>query len=151
MKRFWEKVQIAGPDECWEWKGGKDREGYGRFSYFGKNQVAHRIAWILTGGEVSEGLCVLHKCDNPSCVNPDHLWIGNQLENIKDRTKKGRDADCRGEKNPSAKLAEEDVLEIRRRLVCGEIQNQIAKIFGVAASTITDIKTKRTWAHICPP
>ena len=87
---FWERKTIQ-PNGCWEWVGSKRRYGYGQVYYKGKPGVkAHKVAWELTYGPIPKGLCVLHKCDNPSCINPGHLLLGTQLDNIKDMTVKGR-------------------------------------------------------------
>ena len=90
MKRFWDKVKIAGPDECWEWKAGKNTSGYGWFSFNGTQITSNRMVWLLINGEIPNGMCVCHKCDNPSCVNPDHLFLGTHLDNMKDKSIKGR-------------------------------------------------------------
>jgi len=91
MKRFWDKVCIKGEKECWLWLASKHRKtSYGQFSFEGKTQYAHRFAWALTNGPIPEGKTVLHSCDNTACVNPAHLNLGTQLENIEDMNKKGR-------------------------------------------------------------
>ena len=87
--RFMSKVKSFAPGECWEWNGYKKDTGYGQFGYQGKVWRAHRFAYMLvTGRKPGEAIC--HSCDNPSCVNPDHLWEGTQIENMLDRDKKGR-------------------------------------------------------------
>lgn len=91
-QRFWEKVEKNGPSLCWEWRAVKDRYGYGRFC-LGVDQrgaLAHRTAWFVKYGEIPHGKSVLHKCDNPACVNPEHLYLGTQLENMRDMLQKGR-------------------------------------------------------------
>ena len=90
MKRFWDKVAIAGPDDCWEWQASFHTTGYGQIKYNRKKWKAHRISWILTNGEIPNTLCVLHKCDNPKCVNPNHLFLGTLKENTQDMLKKNR-------------------------------------------------------------
>jgi hypothetical protein len=104
-QRFWEKVNKDGPTmahmitPCWIWKPYKDGNGYGMFSVNKINRLAHRVSFEINVKPIPFGMCVLHRCDNPSCVRPDHLWIGTQLENIADRDKKGRQVASSGEKN----------------------------------------------------
>lgn len=90
MKRFWDKVDIKGPEECWIWKASVKSNRYGQFRFNKKNTGAHRVAYILTHGEFDNNLDVCHTCDNPPCVNPNHLWLGTTRDNILDMTKKGR-------------------------------------------------------------
>ena len=93
-QRFFEKVdQPAYSAACWTWTASRCSEGYGNFFHEGRIQGAHRVSWMLfRGGEIPEGLCICHTCDNPSCVNPDHLWLGSKLDNNLDKVRKGRHA-----------------------------------------------------------
>lgn len=152
LERFWKKVLKAGPDECWEWQAYRGKSGYGSFSFQGDSREAHRIAWILTYGTISEGLCVLHKCDNRGCVNPNHLWLGTKGANNTDREIKGRSSDKHGENNPNVKLTITDVQVIRERRAAGEILAQIAKDYQVTPSAIRHTVSKRNWKesnHSC--
>lgn len=91
--RFWAKVAVAGPDECWEWTASKTQHGYGQIMVTAsprKITRAHRAAWVLTCGPVPDGMVVCHRCDNPGCCNPAHLFVGTQLDNIADMVAKGR-------------------------------------------------------------
>lgn len=89
-KRFWKKVVKCEPNECWYWKANTYADGYGQISVKGKPRQAHRVAYELCVGPIPEGLCVLHYCDNPSCVNPQHLYVGTHSDNMQDRAKRGR-------------------------------------------------------------
>jgi predicted DNA-binding protein len=88
--RFWSKVNVLSDDDCWEWSGGKYPSGYGTFSFMGKSMQAHRVSYILTTGEIPPRMCICHKCDNPPCVNPRHLFLGTYQDNTNDMIKKGR-------------------------------------------------------------
>jgi len=88
VKRFWDKVDKTG--ECWIWTASKYLNGYGQFRFDGKNWGAHRMAWLLTNGEIPDGMLVCHTCDNPSCIRPAHLFIGTQKQNMRDCIDKGR-------------------------------------------------------------
>ena len=90
MNRFWSKVDIKGPDDCWEWQASKKQTGYGAFSFNGKNWGAHRFSYFLEHGEFDQTLDVCHTCDNPPCVNPKHLWLGTASDNLSDMGRKGR-------------------------------------------------------------
>lgn len=91
VERFWSKVDRRGPDECWPWKGSRNPDGYGSFSYQGRQARAHRMAWMLANGAVPEaGKLICHSCDNPPCCNPAHLWPGTPSDNMKDCYAKGR-------------------------------------------------------------
>lgn len=94
MDRFWSKIDRASPNECWPWTRSKSVGGYGHWSYWedGKcrSTTAHRQAWTLINGPIPKGLQVLHKCDNPPCCNPNHLWLGTHADNMADKVAKGR-------------------------------------------------------------
>ena len=145
-ERFWAKVDKRSSDQCWNWTGLRDRYGYGTIQVCGKKLRAHRVSWELANGPIPAGMCVLHRCDNPSCVNPRHLWIGRQEENIQDMASKGRRA--RGEKHGSVKLIEQDVHEIRQMLSWKILQRVIAKKYGVSRQTISMIKTGKNWGWL---
>ena len=117
MGRFQSKVFVnpyCGTDQCWEWQDSKDKDGYGKMRV-GKRKVrAHRLSYKLFVGDVPDDMLVCHKCDNPGCVNPSHLFLGSYLDNNRDSHKKGRGADQTGENNHRSKLTWRDVREIRR-------------------------------------
>lgn len=147
-ERFREKVRIAGPDECWEWLGTITRYGYGVLESSGHQLRAHRISWMLLYGTIPHELCVLHRCDNRSCVNPDHLFLGTKSDNTHDMIAKGRQAPPRrGERSNLSKLTREDVLEIRR-LYPTASGKSLANRFGVRRSHIYDIVSRRKWTWL---
>lgn len=146
VKKFIKKVKFSGPDECWEWF--KPRT-YGYLAHDGKRDRSHRVAWTLFNGDIPEGMSVLHKCDNPPCCNPAHLFLGTDLDNIKDAVGKGRmkvpRPDNRGERCGTSKLNWNAVREIRKRLLGGEKGNVLAREFGVGGAAISQIKLGRCW------
>lgn len=148
LERF--EAKFTKSDGCWEWNAYKSQDGYGSFGVAGRIQKAHRVAYQLYVGEITEGLCVCHHCDNPSCVNPKHLFLGTNADNSHDRDNKGRGVhpDNSGEKHGMSKLVREQVVEIKVKISEGATQSDIAKEFGVARRTISDISNRRTWANL---
>lgn len=146
--RFWRNVSKI-PGGCWVWIACKT-SGYGMFSLNGKNVLAHRIAYEELVGPIPDGLFVCHHCDNPSCVNPDHLFTGTVQDNVFDMMKKGRGIKAKGEQHGMVKLSEDDVVEIRRRVAAGEYENQtkLGKEFGVSNQLISRIASRGIWAHV---
>jgi hypothetical protein len=135
-------VKRDGPDSCWEWQGYHMRDGYGAFHFQGKRVIASRFAWILTYGEIPPGMCVLHKCDNPSCVNPRHLFLGTQKDNMQDAVLKLRKS---GPHNGRTKLSWPQVDTIRVLFQMGWSTRRVAKLFGVNHKTIWQIRAGKTW------
>jgi hypothetical protein len=158
--RFWTYVDKNGPKiphmetNCWAWIGGVRGEGYGGYWNGKTNVIAPRYSYELTYGPITEGNLICHKCDNPKCVRPDHLFEGTPGDNSRDRTQKGRQRGGpeRGSRHHSAKLNEDKVLEIRR--IWDNTPNKvglhekIGKSFGVSAGTISGIVKRVTWIHI---
>lgn len=146
--RFWAKVAIANENECWNWTASLSSSGYGRFNVNGENRIAARVSWEIHYGEIKNKLHVLHKCDNPSCVNPKHLYLGTHQDNMRDRQIKGRTHRHLGITNGSAKLTENDIREIRRRSANGESQRQLARAFGVTRMAIKFVIKGHTWSWL---
>ena len=150
--RFWSKVDDSnGPEACWLWRASLDSGGYGTITFKRKLRKAHRMAWILTYGEIPEHLDVLHKCDVPACVNPAHLFLGTHLDNMRDCVAKGRHAinPRYGEANPMSKLTNDQVEEIRRYLGEGLIsQAEIARRMNISPMAITRIKQGVAWSRV---
>lgn len=138
---FWSQVDMDG--DCWEWLGHRQRDGYGTVKYDRETERAHRVAWILARGIIPPGLHVLHRCDNPPCVNPDHLWLGTHLENMRDRDSKNRRRAPVGELNPRAKLTWDDVAYIRSS---SEPASRIAARLGLSATCVRDARRGRRWS-----
>ena len=149
VKHFWERVNIKSPNECWEWKEGKTSDGYGSVSFNSKSHLSHRVAWILTNGPIPDKMFVCHSCDNRLCVNPKHLFIGSNDDNMRDMVVKCRSADQKGEKNGHAKLKKRDILKIRELYSRGDTsQQKIADIFGVTQGSVSHIIRKTQWRNV---
>lgn len=129
---------------CWEWQGAKIR-GYGSY----KKWRAHRASWVLFRGSDPAEMHVCHKCDNPSCVNPNHLFLGNPKINAMDRQAKGRNVNLLGERHGSAKLTNQQVRDIKTLLQCGEVpQRKIAEMFNTHPTNISHIKRGAYWRSV---
>lgn len=147
--KFFSRKYVIKENGCWEWIGTIDNKGYPRF---GRDQLAHRFSYKKFKGEIPKGLCVCHNCpggDNPKCVNPEHLWLGTQKENILDKGPKGKQS--RGESQGQSKLKESQVKEILTRLKNGELGTELASEFNVSSGLIYHIKKGRAWIHIERP
>ena len=148
--RFWKKVNVAGVDDCWEWNARKDRAGYGEFHLSGSTAKAHRVSYsIANPQEQITDFCILHKCDNPGCVNPSHLFKGTHADNVSDKCSKGRNKFKRhiGSKNGCSKLTELQVVEIRK--LKGRIaQTKLATMYGVSQAAISNVLLNKGWNHV---
>lgn len=170
-ERFWEKVNKNGPIQshvpelgpCWIWIAGiTPITGYGAFHVSSELCVsAHRYSYSINCGEISDGLFVLHRCDNRPCVRPDHLFLGTNADNHRDKAEKGRapsgantwharmpEKIVRGEQHGAAKLTDASVLDIRQRLARGEMHKDIAFVHGVSKTTISLIRNGKRWMHV---
>lgn len=156
---FWSRVRRG--KGCWEWQGARNHDGYGTL-WVGRRKVrAHRLVWELVVGEIPDGLYVLHRCDNPPCCNPAHLWLGTAADNSADMVAKGRarggrnggpgagplpyDRQPRGERSGAARLTESDVRIIRGSSLS---QRELGRRYGVSGVAIWKVRTRRTWTHI---
>lgn len=184
VSRFWSKVDkngtepahVPGIGACWNWAGSKNPGGYGNFKLGEKRVNTHRVSWIFHNGPIPANLFVLHRCDNPSCVRPDHLFLGSQLDNAADCRSKGRQPSfdaksqimlkvaargpshglkkhperaARGESNGTSKLTGEQVEDIRRIYASGDQnQKQLASRFGIVPGTVSKIVRFEMWTHI---
>ncbi len=148
FQRFHELFSVA-QSGCWEWTGHIGSNGYGQIKAFGRMVSAHVFAFTLYKGPVPDNLQVLHSCDNPSCVNPHHLFLGSHADNVSDKCKKGRGRfrPHLGSKNGCSKLTEEQVKEIRE-LKGRVIQTVMAERYGVSQALISLILLKKGWKHV---
>jgi len=147
--RFWAKVKKT--NNCWEWQGCKNNKGYGMFRVNNEHKYAHRFSYEIHKGEIPQGKFVCHHCDNPSCINPDHLFCGTNSDNIQDSVKKGRFhlIGRKGSQNVSSKLNEKQVKEIKKHFINKkETYRKIAKRYGVEQTTIGLIIRGKTWVHV---
>lgn len=151
--RFWEKVRRG--SGCWEWTASTNHAGYGQFLLWdsdtgcGTSVLSHRQSWEMAKGPIPEGQCVLHRCDNPACVRPDHLFLGDRVDNKADQVAKGRQQV--GADTGTAKLREAEVLSIHSRYSAGDLAKDLAAEFGVHKSTIAAIVRGRSWRYLGLP
>ena len=139
--------RSGGPDACWPWLGGtRTRDGYGRFQHAGQQFFAHRYAFARAHGAIPADRLVCHRCDNPPCCNPAHLFLGTPLDNMRDKIAKGRDS--HGERNGRSVLTAADVAAIRAAHDAGATNKALAARFHVATSTISDIVLRQHWRHL---
>lgn len=147
--RFWTKVDVRGPDECWPWTAGRSKKGYGLFVVQrGRMTTASRVAFALANGIIERGLTACHKCDNPPCCNPGDLFKGTGSDNQIDSVTKGRKNSPHGEAHRSARLTEEKVREIRALHALGRNINSLAREYGVSWEAIKAVVTGKTWRHV---
>ncbi len=148
-ERFQKRINVKTPAECWEWTASRNNRGWhGQWrAASGKIELTHRAAWRLMVGEIPAGLFVLHKCDNPLCCNPSHLFLGTQSDNMKDMWGKGRARPGKrmGETHGNSKVTADLVRDIRSSKESGV---ELAKRLSISPTTICDIRKRRTWRHI---
>lgn len=159
VARFWRKVDKAGSEPahvpgigpCWNFTAKARTHGYGIMGWGQRTVQAHRVSWMIAHGDPPNGLCVLHKCDNRTCVNPEHLFLGTRKENLEDMRAKGRGSKPplrRGAAHPMTPFTEQDIRGIRARASAGENQSAMAREFGVSSAAINSIVHRRSWTHV---
>ena len=148
IKEFWDRIDKS--DDCWEWSGYRDKDGYGRLWINGEAWGAHRLSWAIANGTIPEELHVCHTCDNPSCVNTAHLFIGTHKDNALDAVRKGRWATRKGEANGQSKLTEQQVLAIREEYenMPNKNQSALARKWGITQHMVHFVVTRKSWNHI---
>jgi hypothetical protein len=157
-ERLWSRVEIKGPDDCWEWTGYRGAMGHGQIqAEFPDRRItgSHRAAWMLTNGPIPDGLHVLHKCDNPPCCNPSHLFLGTQADNNRDCFKKKRSVHFvarnswpRGDSSWRSKITDAQALEILALVKAGNPRETLAPKYGITASAITKIINGKSRKHL---
>lgn len=151
LNRFWSRVAFtANPNCCWEWTGCKNKKGYGYIGISTNNVTtnfkSHRLAYYLHNKVDPQDNLVMHKCDNPSCCNPNHLQLGTAKDNAEDRDTKGRGND--GDRNPMSKLTTDDVVRMRELFKEGKLRSEIAKEYNTSWANAHNICTGKAWKHI---
>jgi hypothetical protein len=141
---FWKRVDKSG--DCWLWQGWMNPDGYGEFRMNYHTHLAHRLSYEWANGEIPDGMCVCHSCDVPACVNPDHLFLGTQADNVRDRHEKGHTA--HGEGAAASKLTVSEVRTIRELFDSGRSKRSLAVQFGVSRKNIRCIVNRDTWAWL---
>lgn len=134
--------------DCWEWTGPKNSTGYGALVIARNTWTAHRLSYLLHNGDIPEGAFICHRCDNPPCVNPAHLYAGTPADNVRDREERNRSRTLRGEANGMALLTEDSVRAIRSLVEQGIPRASIAEQFGVCKATVSHIAVRRNWSHV---
>jgi hypothetical protein len=145
--RFWSKVDPTG--ECWEWTAYRNNHGYGQFTVTkGVFYAAHNVSYALTHGPIPAGLSTCHRCDNPPCVNPDHLFLGTQSDNARDMFAKGRAIRSHGVARANARLTDVAVRDIRTAAAYRGLIKNLAERYGVSTTTIRGIRMGKKWRHV---
>lgn len=146
--RFWAKVQPA-DNGCWEWTAHRNNRGYGQFTVSnGVFYTAHAVSYAITHGPIPPGMSICHRCDNPPCVRPDHLFLGTQSDNALDMFAKGRATRSKGVERYNAVLSEEDVRHIKGAARYWGVVKDLSKEYGVSTTTIRKIRDGRKWSHV---
>jgi hypothetical protein len=145
IARFFAKVAAPDCRGCHIWTGAKNDKGYGRFGVNGKNRFAHRVAWEIAFGPIPDRQLVLHRCDNPNCVNPGHFFLGTQADNNADMDRKGRRRFLVGERATKAKLTPDQVFYVRRSPLTN---TELARELGVSRKAVAFIREGVNWRHL---
>ena len=144
---FWQRFRVDATSGCWEWVGTRGAHGYGLVALDGRRFLAHRVSYRLHFGDLPSGAHVCHRCDNPACVNPDHLFLGDMRSNHADKVSKGRQA--RGDGHGNAVLSTADVVAMRDRFAAHEAsQRVLAHEYGVSPSHVSNIVNREAWKHV---
>lgn len=144
LMRFYAKIILG---DCWVWNACKDKYGYGWIKLGKKTIAAHRLSYMIHNGDIGSGMHVLHTCDNPSCVNPAHLFLGTHIDNMEDMKKKGRwrGVSNAGENNPLAKLSANQVAEIRKEIASGHKYKDVALKYCISDGHARKIAACKSW------
>lgn len=144
VEAFWSRVDVGNEDVCWDWTGPKTDRAYGVYSPLpGVLLRAHRVAYALHNGGINDAMLVCHRCDNPSCCNPKHLFLGTSRDNMRDMVAKGRNKSIKGERNPISKLTTE---QVRLIYLDPRTNREISQAYGVASALASLIRRRKIWA-----
>lgn len=146
IARFWSKVERRGADECWPWRAAIHPGGYGMLGVKHRPFLTHRVSWAIANGPIPDGMCVLHRCDNPPCVNPAHLFLGTQGDNMADKVLKGRQQ--RGESAYNTKYPDETIRTVRRLRAAGVSLQSIESQTGVRRGYLRNLVSGARRRHV---
>lgn len=145
-ERLLSKIAVDEITGCWNWVPPLHHSGYATLHADGRTRRAHRVSYEVHCGPIPDGMCVCHRCDNPKCINPEHLFLGTTAENVADRESKGRHNSPKGEEHGCAKLTDQEVIAIRRE--SGASHREIAAKYGVSRTTVTEVRSGVRWKHV---
>lgn len=154
LKRFTDKIMINAQSGCWEWTAAVGGAGYGKMQWHGRLEIAPRIAYQIVHGAIPSGLHICHRCDNPLCVRPDHLFAGTRSDNMRDCRSKGRmkgiitSESVRGEHNTKAKMTDAQVVALRADRSAGLSLSALARKYGISKSMVKFIVDGKNWRHV---
>lgn len=148
IDKFWSNVQKGNPDECWIWIGSPSGNGYGQLRFEGVTYRSNVLSYLINKGNIPARMYICHTCDNPICVNPNHLFVGTPSDNAKDRQQKGRGRPMDGENNSNNRFTKESIIQMRSMFQKGYLCNEIAHIFDTNPEYVRNVVKRKVWKDL---